>query len=163
MRFTTKTEYGLVCMIYIAKHADVNWITIKEMAAKENYPLPYIEKILQALKKAGLALSHQGNQGGYALARKPSEITLKQVIDALEGGTFEVFCAPATREDIVCTHFCLCGIKPVWRKTKQLLDEFYDSVTLAMMTKDEIEVRSVIARSEATKQSNNQIASLRSQ
>ena len=145
MKFTTKTEYGLVCMIYMARHADKGWVSIKEMAAHENYPVPYLEKILQALRQAKLIASHHGNQGGYALAAKPSEITLKQVIDALEGGTFDVFCAPETREDIVCTHFCLCGVKPVWRKTKQLLDEFYGSVTLEMMTKDEIEMRKLLA------------------
>lgn len=140
MRFTTKTEYGLLCMIHLAKHPESHWVTIKEMSATENYPVAYLEKILQALKKSGLVLSHQGNQGGYALARRPSEITLKQVIEALEGGTFDVFCKPEIREDIVCTHFCLCGVKPVWRKTKQILDEFYGSVTLEMLTKNEIEV-----------------------
>ena len=145
MRFTTKTEYGLLCMIYLARHAEKGWLSIKEIAAQENYPLPYLEKILQALRHAKLVVSQKGMQGGYALATKPSEITLKSIIDTLEGSTFEVFCAPETREDIICTHFCLCGVKPVWRKTKQILDEFYGSVTLEMMTKDEIEVRKLLA------------------
>ena len=92
-----------------------------------------------------MVLSHQGNQGGYALARGASEITLRHIIDALEGATFEVFCSPETREDIVCTHFCLCGIKPVWRKTKQILDEFYGSITLEMMTKNEMETQKMLA------------------
>ncbi len=145
MRFTTKTEYGVVCMIYIAKHADADkWLTIKEIASHENYPLPYIEKILQGLRQAKILVSHHGNQGGYALARKASEITLKEIIDALEGGTFEVFCAPSVREDIVCTHFCLCGVKPVWRKTKEILDHFYGSVTLDMLAKNELEMNSLM-------------------
>lgn len=143
MRFTTKTEYGLVCMIYMAKHADSQWITIKEIAEKEHYPVAYIEKILQALRQANLVVSHQGNQGGYSLAKKPSEITLKQVVDVLEGGTFEVFCEPEVREEIVCTHFCLCGVKPIWRKTKDLLDRFYGSITLEMLARNE-EVESVM-------------------
>lgn len=146
MKFTTKTEYGLVCMIDMARHgADRACLSIKEMARRENYPVPYIEKILQALRQAKLVTAHHGNQGGYSLARKPSEITLKHIIDALEGGTFEVFCAPKTRGSLVCTHFCLCGVKPVWRKTKKILDDFYESVTLEMMTKDEIEMRKVLA------------------
>ncbi len=145
MKFTTKTEYGLLCMIYMARQAERTCLSIKEIAAHENYPAPYIEKILQMLRQAQLVTSHHGNQGGYSLSRKPSEITLKQVIDALEGGTFKIFCAPQTREDIVCTHFCLCGVKPVWRKTKQILDEFYNSVTLEMMTQDEITMRKMLA------------------
>ncbi len=145
MRFTTKTEYGLVCMAHLARRPDGEHVAIKEIAEKENYPVPYLEKILQSLRHAGLVVSHQGSQGGYSLARKASDITLRHIIDALEGSTFEVFCAPETREDIVCTHFCLCGIKPVWRKTKQLLDEFYDSITLEMMTKNEIETQKIFA------------------
>src|SRR5262245_64288738 len=145
MRFTKKTEYGIVSMVYMARHADKPCVTIKEIASREKYPAPYIEKILQTLRHAKLVTALHGNHGGYRLARKPSEITLKDVIDALEGGTFEVFCAPETRADIVCTHFCLCGIKPVWRKTKDLLDRFFGSITLEMLTKDEIEVRKLIA------------------
>ena len=144
MRFTTKTEYGVVSMVYLARHVERGFLTIKDIASHEDYPVPYIEKILQALKRAKLVVSHQGNQGGYKLAKKPSDITLKEIIDALEGGTFDIFCAPETRADIVCTHFCLCGIKPVWRKTKELLDRFYGSITLEMMTKDEIEVRKIL-------------------
>jgi Rrf2 family transcriptional regulator, iron-sulfur cluster assembly transcription factor len=141
VRFTTKTEYGLLCMVYLARHAELPCVSIKEMAAKENYPLAYIEKILQALKRAGLVKALHGNQGGYALARPASQINLKEMIEALEGATFETFCQPDVREDIVCTHFCLCGVKPVWRKTKQLLDQFYGSITLEMLTKNEIEVQ----------------------
>ncbi len=142
MRFTKKTEYGLLCMVYMARRvASGEPISIKEMALKEKYPLAYIEKILQALKKAGIVRAQTGNHGGYSLARPASEITLRHIIEALEGGTFDVFCQPDVREDIVCTHFCLCGVKPVWRKTKEILDRFYGSVTLEMLTKDEIEVK----------------------
>ena len=144
MRYTTRTEYGLICMIYMAKNHEASWMTIKEIAAKENYPVAYIEKILQALRHAGLVVSHQGNQGGYVLARKPSEITLKQVIEALEGTTFEVFCAPEVREDIVCNHICMCGAKPIWRKTKDLLDHFYDSITLEQLAKSQAEVQTML-------------------
>jgi len=145
MRFTKKTEYGIVSMIYMAHHGEKKCLSIKDIASHENYPAPYIEKILQALRKAKLVVSTHGKSGGYALAKPPSEITLKEVIDALEGGTFDVFCAPETRKNIVCTHFCLCGVKPVWRKTKDILDRFYGSVTLAMLTKDEIETKKFIA------------------
>ena len=151
MRFTTKTEYGLLCMIYLAKHVEADRVSIKELVARENYPLAYIEKILQSLKKANLVVSQQGSQGGYRLARKPSEITLRHVIDAIEGGTFEVFCQPEVREDIVCTHFCLCGVKPIWRKTKQILDNFYDSITLEMLTKNEIEMQHLMPAEERAK------------
>ena len=137
MRFTTKTEYGLVCLIYMARHLSADLVTIKEIVAKERYSTTYIEKILQALRAANIVVARQGHQGGYTLARPASEITLKEIIEALEGHTFEVFCEPHLRREIVCTHFSLCGLMPIWNRTKELLDEFYHSVTLEMLAKEE--------------------------
>src|SRR3989338_4254784 len=101
MRYTTKTEYGLICMVYMAKHHEKEWISIKEIAKEENYSVAYIEKILQALRQANLVISQLGNHGGYALARRTAEITLRHIIDALEGHTFDAFCEPQVREEIV--------------------------------------------------------------
>lgn len=138
MRFTTKTEYGLVCLIYMAKQKDLKFdpITVKELASAENFSLTYTEKIFQTLRSANIVTSQHGNQGGYVLARQPSEITLREVIEALEGHTFDVFCEPDTRKEITCTHYPLCGIKPLWEKTKGLLDRFYDQITLDMLSKN---------------------------
>ena len=135
MRFTTKTEYGLVCLIYMAKHLaqTLDPITIKELVKAEGFSLAYTEKILQSLRSAKIVISHQGNHGGYSLARHPSGITLKEIIEALEGATFDVFCQPEVRREITCTHFPLCGVKPLWEKTKGLLDQFYGSTTLEML------------------------------
>lgn len=137
MRFTTKTEYGLNCLVYMARRASQEVVTIKDMADREHFSTAYIEKILQKLRSAGIVISHQGQKGGYVLARQPSQINLKDIVEALEGKTFEVFCEPEVREQIVCTHFCLCGIRPVWAKTKELLDHFFSSVTLEMLAKEE--------------------------
>lgn len=81
------------------------------------------------------------------MARLPAEITLKEIIEALEGGTFEVYCEPQIREHIVCTHLCMCGIRSVWAKTKNILDEFYRSVTLEMIAKEETEAQALIEAS----------------
>ncbi len=133
MRFTTRTEYGLVCLVYLARHISSDMIKIKDIVKAERFSMTYVEKILQKLRAANIVISHQGKGGGYSLAKPSSEITLKEIIEALEGGTFDVFCEPSVREHIVCTHLCLCGITPVWAKTKRLLDEYYSSVTLEMV------------------------------
>ena len=139
MRFTTKTEYGLVCLAYMARHLEKEVVTVKEIAEKEHFSQAYIEKIMQGLRSANIITSHQGKEGGYSLARKPSEINLKDVIEALEGQTFEVFCEPQTREHIVCTHYCMCGVSPIWMKTKKLLDDFFGAMTLVNLA-DEVKV-----------------------
>ena len=149
MRFTTKTEYGLVCLIYLARHAGGDTVTTRQIVRGEKYSLPFTEKILQKLRSAHIVTSQQGSHGGYALAKKPSEITLKEIIEALEGKTFDVFCEPDLRKEIVCTHFPLCDVKPIWHKTKELLDRFFASVTLAQMASGEI--RSSMAQTEAAR------------
>ena len=139
MKFTTKTEYGLFCLIYLANHSEANPVAIKEIVKGERYSLTFTEKILQKLRAAKIVTSHQGNQGGYVLRRPAAEITLKEIVEALEGSTFEVFCKPETRKDIICTHFPACGVRPVWEKTKDLLDQFYSSITLEMLAKNQLE------------------------
>ena len=141
MRYTTKTEYGLVCLVYIARKGSKGSVTIKEIAEKEQFSPAYIEKIFQGLRVANIVLSHPGKQGGFSLSRDPSQITLKEIIEALEGQTFDVFCEPDVRDNIVCTHFGMCGIRPVWDKTKELLDSLYGSLTLEMIAKGELEAK----------------------
>ena len=133
MRFTTKTEYGLICLIYMVKKAGGRPVTVKEIVSGERYSAAYTEKILQKLRAAKIVEAYHGQQGGYVLARDPSEIHLKEIVEALEGHTFAVYCEPRLRKYIVCTHFSLCGVKPVWHKTKEILDEYYGSITLEMM------------------------------
>lgn len=141
MRYTTKTEYGLVCLAHMARHASQGPVAIKEITEKEHFSPAYIEKIFQSLRSAHIVTSHPGKQGGFSLSRPPSQITLKEIIEALEGHTFDVFCEPDVREQIVCTHFCMCGVRPLWAKTKELLDNFYGSITLEMLAQEESEAR----------------------
>jgi len=139
MKYTTKTEYGLQCLVYLAKHGNIQPMTIKELAGVEKYSRPYIEKIFQGLRSANIVDAQHGKLGGYVLARPPEKITVKDVIEALEGQTFEVFCEPEKRDQIVCTHFCACGVKPIWQHAKKLLDDYFDTITLAQMMEPKTE------------------------
>ena len=128
MRYTTKTEYGLICLVNLAKMGPCAKVAIKELAELESYPYSYVEKIFQSLRAANIVHSFQGNQGGYALAKPAGEISLREVIDAIEGSTFETFCE--TR-DVICNHNKSCNLRDVWFGTKQLLDKYYASMSLA--------------------------------
>lgn len=139
MRFTAKTEYGLVCLVYMVRHGSLTPVTVKEIVRDEQYPSAYIEKILQALRSAEIVSSKQGAQGGYVLTRAPEMITLKEIIGALEGGVFDVFCEPDIRKKITCTHHSLCGLKPVWHLTKNTLAQLYEKVTLRMIAENQLE------------------------
>ena len=141
MRFTTKTEYGLVCLIYMAKNSDLRLdpITIRELVKAENFSQTYTEKIMQSLRNGDIVHAQHGNQGGYVLSRVPEKITLREIVEALEGSTFDIFCKPENREEIICTHFPLCGIKPVWEKTKTVLDGLYGAINLSMIANNEVD------------------------
>ena len=138
MRYTTKTEYGVICLAHMAKKPWPGASIAKEIAEHEGFSVTFTEKILQGLRRAGIATSQQGNKGGWALTRPSAEITLKEIIEALEGSTFEAFCDIKHRKSIVCTHFSLCKLKPVWYKTKKTLDDLYQTITLQMIAEDAI-------------------------
>ena len=149
MRYTTKTEYGVVALAYMAKKPEGSSLTVKEIAKAEHFSFTYIEKIFQKLRQAAIITSHQGKEGGYILARPPSEITLRQIIEALEGHTFDVFCEPEVREGIICTHLSVCSIRPVWAKTKEVLDGLYDSINLESIANDDVTSEIVSERGES--------------
>ena len=114
-------------------------VTIKDLASSENYPAPYIEKILRALRLRKIVDSYQGNQGGYQLAREPGAITFKEIVEALEGETFDVFCNPAARgENLICNHSRKCEVAPIWRKTKEVIDALFSSITLEMIAANQV-------------------------
>ena len=141
MKFTAKTEYGLISLINLSKRYDKKVaVSLKELTQEEHYPKPFMEKIFRKLKRAGIVVAHPGKKGGFTLGRPPREINLKEILDALEGGTFKMYCEETSRHDVSCTHLCFCGMKPVWKKTKQLLDEFYAKMTLEGLSRNRAEL-----------------------
>ena len=136
MRYTTKTEYGVICLAHMARKEWPGASTAKEIAEHEGFSVPFTEKILQGLRKAGITASQQGNKGGWTLTRQPSVITLREIVEALEGSTFETFCDLKRRDSIVCRHFSISKLKPIWYKTKETLDGLYEKITLEQIAED---------------------------
>ncbi len=84
MKFSTRTLYGLKAILVLAGRYGEGLLSVSAIAKKESISVHYLEQILNALKKKGLVKSVRGPQGGYALAEKPSDITLEQLFYALE-------------------------------------------------------------------------------
>jgi len=145
MKFTTKTEYGLVCLRYLVDHSGGKPVSVTEISLKEHLQKDYVEQIFAKLRKSDIVKSIQGLRGGFVLARDPSQITFKQVIEALDGDIFEVFCSPRLRERIVCEHFSGCSIRPVWQKLEELIDTFCEQITLESLSRDEAVVEKQVA------------------
>jgi Rrf2 family protein len=131
----------------MAKRADGTKMPIKEIALQENYPYAYVEKVFQSLRSAGIVISFQGNQGGYTLARPAKDINLKEIIEALEGHTFDIFCnCDHQAKEIICNHQTGCSLKSVWSKTKDMLDQFFASISLQMIADENINIDHLLSR-----------------
>ena len=85
MMFSTKSEYGVRVMVELARRGGVQPVALTEIAEHERLPLAYLEHLVARLRRAGLIESRRGAHGGYLLAREPGQITMAEVVAALEG------------------------------------------------------------------------------
>jgi len=105
MRISTKGRYGARLMLNLALHYNKGNVLLKNIAKREDLSEGYLEHILPPLKAAGLVISSRGAYGGYSLAKAPSEITLKDVVQALEGPISPAECINAPS---VCQRVRFC-------------------------------------------------------
>jgi len=131
MKLSTKSRYGLRAVFDMAYHAGNLPAQIKDISRRQDISPRYLEQIFQDLKKSGLLKSRRGPQGGYTLARKPEEITVKDIIEAAEG---EVFLVACTARNKSCNSQCefdnRCVTQKVWTEANNLLNGYFESLTL---------------------------------
>ncbi len=141
MRITTLAEYGVICALHLARRRPDGPVTGRDLAARERLPVDYVEQILLRLRRAGLVQSTRGARGGYALARAPEEISVRDVITASELTTFDLHCVSHPVEEERCSASHACSIRPVWVLLQQKIDDVLASVRLADLLLEESEVR----------------------
>jgi Rrf2 family transcriptional regulator, iron-sulfur cluster assembly transcription factor len=141
VRITTLAEYGVICALHLARRASQEPVTGREIAARERLPVDYVEQILLRLRRAGLVQSTRGARGGYALARPPEDISVRDVIAASELTTFDLHCVSHPVEEERCSASHACSIRPVWVLLQQRIDDVLASVRLSDLLHEESEVR----------------------
>jgi len=116
MKFSSTEEYGLRCMLQMAKKGSEGTTTIVELAQKEALTPAYVAKIMSILRKGSLVKSIRGQSGGYQLARSPREIDVNQVLEVLAGKFFskEEYCSSSAPEHMACLHSMDCAIRSLW-------------------------------------------------
>ena len=117
MKLSTKGRYGLRAMIDLARYSEKEPVSIGSVAARQEISERYLEQLVALLKKAGLVKSIRGASGGYVLAKKPSEISVGDILRALEGSLEPVKCAAfdtTTGEGCMASDGCVT--KYVWQK-----------------------------------------------
>ena len=128
MRFSTKSSYGLRAMISLAKNYNKGSLSLATIAKKEGISLGYLERLMAQLKAKKLVQSTKGVKGGYVLAKAPSKISVKEILEALEKTLSPFYCV-----DIKCSKNC--GAKKVWQKLDVAIKDTLTKMTLADLIK----------------------------
>lgn len=131
MKITSSIEYATRLMTALARAHGSAPLPAERIAESENVPADYVSQILVKLRRAGLVVSQRGSTGGYSLSRTPAEITLGQVVRAVDGDVFEDVCGKYDGGDKDCRHQGGCSISPVWKRLGALVTQYFESVTLA--------------------------------
>lgn len=126
MKISTKGRYGLKAMINIGVYSSLENVTKRDISEKEEISEKYLEQILSSLKKNGLINSRKGSQGGYTLAKDSKDITVGDILRALEGEMELVNVDEYDDSNIME----LCLKKSVWNKLNKGINTLVDSITL---------------------------------
>lgn len=132
MKVSTRGDYASRALLSLALRGESVPTSVRDIAERTGLPQPYLEQILLALKGAGLVRSKRGVGGGYVLARSPAEITLGQIVSAVDGpimvGDFG-----QPHENGACRHEGQCVLLAVWAEVGEHMRQHLDSFTLADM------------------------------
>jgi Rrf2 family cysteine metabolism transcriptional repressor len=136
MMFSTKAEYGVRVMVELARRSDGAPVPLAEIAAGDGMPLAYLEHLVARLRKAGLVDSRRGSRGGYLLARPAKEITMAEVVEALEGAIAPIECISEGADgSIVCARESkrdhVCPTKLLWTRVRMSIISTLRETTLA--------------------------------
>src|ERR1700723_2296098 len=136
MMFSTKAEYGVRVMVELARRVGDDPVPLAEIAAHDGLPLAYLEHLVARLRKAGLVDSRRGSRGGYMLARRPAEITMAEVVEALEGSIAPIECISQNSDgSIVCSRESdpshVCPTKLLWTRGRLSIVRTLTETTLA--------------------------------
>jgi len=126
MKLTTKSHYSLKALLDLSLQPFYGPASVAAIAQRQDLPAPYLEKLLMAMRRAGLVIALRGVQGGYKLARPPQEISLGQILAAI-GEDWEPFTALQAHESQAEDWVILS----LWRQLQQRFNQVFHTITLA--------------------------------
>jgi Rrf2 family protein len=148
MKITAQEEYGLRCLLRLARAEDGHSLTIPEISASEGLSVPYVAKLLAVLRQGGLIESVRGRSGGYRLASPPSEVTLGAVLLVLGEPLFDDpgYCQQhkGTESGNSCVHYDGCTLRALWQTLEHWVRHALDQITLADLLQSEGRVTSLL-------------------
>lgn len=152
MKITAQEEYGLRCLLQLAREQTANSdgliepgaMFVRSIAEREGLSVAYVEKLLWMLGRSGLVESVRGPKGGFRLTRPCSQISLGEVMRVLGGiPSEEEICAQFTGNQDTCVHHADCGLKPVWTSITDFVNSVFDKVPLSALLDGSVDVKFV--------------------
>ncbi|MDD5614485.1 MAG: Rrf2 family transcriptional regulator [Candidatus Omnitrophica bacterium] len=133
MKLSTRSRYGLRLMFELALDYGNGPVFLKDIAKKEDISDKYLSQLVIPLKSSGLINSIRGAHGGYILSRSPADISVKDVIEVLEGDLNPVECV---KDSSLCNRVSLCPTRNIWHKLSEKIKEVLESFTLEDLVKE---------------------------
>lgn len=134
MRLTAKSEYGVLATIDLAVNFGEGPVSAREISERRGIPPRFLEQLFVALRRAGIVTAVRGARGGFELARDPREITVLDVVEALEGPLTSNVC---DADSSACAKSGACAASSVWSRATSALRDVFGETSLADLAKDQ--------------------------
>ena len=128
VKISTKGRYALRMLLDLAEHQSSGFISLKDIAERQNISKKYLEQIIPIFNKSDMLRTSRGFQGGYRLAKSPDKYTVGEILRLTEGSLAPVSCLE--QAPTVCRRSRECATLPVWQGLYQVINEYLDGITL---------------------------------
>lgn len=131
MKLSAQEEYGLRCLLFMARQGETKSHSIPEISRAEGLSVPNVAKLMRILRMGGLVSSVRGQAGGYTLSRAADQVTVAEVMALLGGNLYSSsFCVRHSGLERVCTHSSDCSMRHLWSTIQKTLDAILTKLTL---------------------------------
>ena len=128
MKISTKGRYALRMLIDLAEHQNAGFISLKDIADRQNISKKYLEQIIPVFNKTDMLKTERGSQGGYMLARSPEKYSVGEILRLTEGSLSPVECAE--QDPVQCERSADCATLPIWQGLSRIINDYLDGITL---------------------------------
>jgi Rrf2 family protein len=146
MKLSAQEEYGLRCLLHMARRSDGASSTIPEISRAEGLSVPNVAKLMRILRMSGFVASARGQTGGYRLARPADRITVNEILGSLGGTLFSAtFCNRHSGVQEECSHNADCSLRSIWSTLQNIVEDVLAKTTLQDLLCTESEMRESLA------------------
>lgn len=128
MKISTRGRYSLRMLIDLAQHYNDGYVALKDISARQDISKKYLEQIIPFLNRSNLLIANKGHMGGYKLAKAPSEITVKDILESAEGSLTPVSCMDNNPN--LCEKCGECITLPIYQGLYDVVNKYFESITL---------------------------------